>query len=198
MPLVIKQILVHSGRMSCPPMLAPSCYSSLWTVARMVAKPLGTQPELMTCSQLFGSSAFFPLCSLSQRQFLPPRSWPLASAQPPHRHECCKIDGSRETVSLGPETPALAALSAQPLFFSLLFPPGTSASFQLKIKEFSEYKSPWKRPGASSLMYKSGNRGPDGGEKLAPDQMDLGLEPRSLDSQSRTLSHRLWERHNLT
>ena len=40
-------------------------------------------------------------------------------------------------------------------------------------------------------MYKSGNRGPDEGEKLAPYHLDLGLEPRSLDSQSRTLSHRL-------
>ena len=119
-PLIIEHVLVHSGRMSCPPVLAHSCYSSLWTVARMVAKPLGTQPELMTCSQLFGSSAFFPLCSSSQRQFLPPRSWPLASAQPPHRHECCKIDGSGETVSLGPKTPALAALSAQPVFLSPL------------------------------------------------------------------------------
>ena len=141
-PLVIEQVLVHSRRMSCLPVLGPSCYSSLWTVVRMVAKPLGTQPELMTCSQLFGSSAFFPLCSSSQRQFLPPCSWPLASAQPPHQHECCKINGSEETVSPGPKTPALAALSAQPLFFSLLFPPGTSASSQLRIKEFSEYKSP--------------------------------------------------------
>lgn len=50
---------------------------------RTVAKPLGTRPELMTCSQLFGSSAFFPV-------FLEPDNSSLSTTglwpgpRPPH------------------------------------------------------------------------------------------------------------------